>query len=1083
MHGERICGETAVGDEDEVPEVTFDLLGPLTVTVGGAPVGVGASKLRILLASLLLRPGEVLSVDVLVDRLWGEELPPAGARNAIHTYVRRLRALLGAAAGVIVTKPSGYCVEVPSNAIDVLRFHRHLEQARAAAAAGDIEAEDRQLRAGLALWRGAPLADVDAESIQRDEVPLLVEGQLQALEQRVDVDLRRGRQAELVAELRALTAEYPLRERFSYQLMLALYRCHRQAEALNAFREVSTLLRDELGVDPGTELVQLHGRILAADPELDAPPVPAPPEPAPPAPAPPANGWLVACQLPPEVVDFVGRAELVADVVARCAPSPDTAPTGLPLVLLSGPPGVGKSELAIHVAYQLRAQFPDGQLFVNLRGFSRDAPIPPAEALGLFLRALGVPAARVPPRTDERAALFRSMLTGRRVLLVLDNAGSPDQVRPLLPGDPTCSVIVTSRDSLVGLTAVNGAHRVPVEPVTGPDAEALLSAIIGADRARAEPAALAELTAACGYLPLALRITASNLAAIPGQTIAQYAQELRCDERLGTLAVDGDEQASICTTFDLSYCLLKPAVAQLFRLLSLIPGHDFDRFAAASVAGVSPVEAGRMLHSLVCANLVQAHRDDRYQFHDLIRDYARLQADQEDGSTRQTASRRLLDYYLQVADAASQLLYRDFPRIPIPDPPAGLPRPDWASPLEALNWLETEAMNLTAAVSDPLLQESGAPVWLLADSLLGHFVRQRQDAAWLATFRSALTAAQRHGDPTVTAALQRGLGRLHFRSNEYHEARDWYVRSAELSRGLGDLAGEGRDQIGLAGVAFELQDYLEAARCIEAAIPLLRASGDREGVASALVNYGLTLIMIGRSDDGAAALVQGRALAEELDLHGVSPRAAAGLALMQSWRGEFERATVGFEHVRESWTAQGFLQGQAETLRNLAEIQLETGRPGQAVQLAQEALTLAEQMDSKWVAMGARVTLGEAHLLSGDTETASRHLTAAQTLTAAGSGYWYPYTQLGLAACCRIAGEHRSAAVYAQEVTGNQRPRLRARAHNELALLSIAAGDLPGAARQARWAADLSDAHGYRPEVERARGILRQVPQHTRAPG
>jgi hypothetical protein len=387
----------------------------------------------------------------------------------------------------------------------------------------------------------------------------------------------------------------------------------------------------------------------------------------------------------------------------------------------------------VHVAYLLQSRFPDGQLFLNLRGYSSNPPVRPVEALPRFLRALGVNPDRISIDVDEQSALLRSTLSGRRVLLVLDNATGPDQVRPLLPGNGTCAVIVTSRDSLHGLSAVNGAHREPVDVVTEAEAGALLSAIIGAGRTAAEPAAAAELAALCGLLPLALRIAASNLAAMPGQPIADYVRELRSVDRVAAFTIDGDDEAALQAAFDLSYHALKPEAARLFRLLGLVPGPDFDRYAAANLAGLHPAEAGRMLAALTNVNLLQHYRAGRYQLHDLIRDYARGKAHAQDGAQAcAAAARRLFDFYLHATDAASLLLYPDLPRLPRPRPHPD-PDPDcpaWAAPLDALGWLDAEAMNLAAA-QDETLQASGVPAWLLADALLGYVLRQGHDATWL----------------------------------------------------------------------------------------------------------------------------------------------------------------------------------------------------------------------------------------------------------------------------------------------------------------------------------------------------------------
>jgi DNA-binding SARP family transcriptional activator len=1049
---------------DGRPECTFGVLGSLTVTVDRSPVTLGAAKTRIVLACLLLRRGAVVPTDELVDRLWGEN-PPPGARNAVHTYVRRLRGALGAAGRLIQTEPAGYVIEVPADALDSDQFRGHMARARSAADAGDTATESRELRAGLALWRGAPLSDVPSELLHRSEVPRLVEERLQALERRIAIDLAAGRHAELVPELRNLTAEHPLRERLWYQLMLALYRSHRQAEALAAFREVRTILREELGVDPCQDLAELHHQVLSGGPS--------PVEREPTA----SGGWTPAFQLPPEVVDFVGREDLIERIKALVVPE-EPARRGVPVVTLSGPPGVGKTELAVRVAHIIRPHFPDGQLFVNLRGYAQSPPVRPVEALSRFLRALGIRPERIPLDLDEQSALFRSTLADRRVLLVLDNAVGPDQVRPLLPGNATCAVIVTSRDNLHGLSAVNGAHRVPVDVVTEGEATAILSAIIGADRAAGESAAISALAATCGFLPLALRIAASNLAAMPGQPIASYVRDLWSADRVAALAIDSDDQAAVRLAFDRSYDALQPASARLFRLLGLVPGADFDQYAAANLAGVGLAAAQRSLGALATANLVRQHRPGRYQFHDLIRDYARGRARSEAEAEVPAAVRRLFDFYLYATDAAARYLYPDQARLPKPEPSSGVDLPTWDGPIDALGWLDTEATNLVATACDETLQEAGAPVWLLADALLGYIVRQRHDAAWLTMFSSAVAAAERAGDVPATAALQRGLGRLHFQRNEYPEARERYLRSVALFRQLGDLNGEGRDLSGLGAVASEMQEDDEAVRCFQEAVRLLRANGDRAGEATALFNLGNSMmILTGRTDEGVGYLTEAKAIATDLGLRHIKPHAAAGVALSLSWRGQLDAAVEEFEKVLPQWVELGYTEGRSEALRNLAEVHLEAGRTDEAIALAEQALTLAEQVGVAWTVMGARVILGQAYLQSGDVEAAQRQLSAARDLAVAGRGYWYALVLLGLAACHRRRGDHRSAAELAEQVAGTTRPRQRARAHAELALSALDRADHESAARHAELARDIAGEHGYRLDEERARVILLRARQ------
>ncbi|HKS99139.1 MAG TPA: BTAD domain-containing putative transcriptional regulator, partial [Rugosimonospora sp.] len=981
------------GDDD--PEVAFGVLGPLIVTLDGVPVVLGAAKTRILLGSLLLRRGGVVPMDELVDRLWDNE-PPAGARNAVHTYVRRLRGALGPAGRMIKTELAGYLIEAPASAVDLDRFRQHV--ARARAAAGDPAGEARELRAALALWRGQPLSDVRSDALHRNEVTHLVEERLQAVERRVDLDLAAGRSAELVAELRSLIAEYPLREHLWRQLMLALYRGNRQAEALAAFRDVSDVLREELGIGPCTELTELHQQILAGGP------VPGGRQ------SPPADSWIPAFQLPAEVVGFVGRSDLV-DRVARLLTTPGPAGTGVAMVTLSGPPGIGKTELAVHVAHQLRDRFPDGQLFVNLRGYSPNPPMRPVEALPRFLRAIGVGPERIPLDPDEQSALFRSALAQRRVLLVLDNAAGPDQVRPLLPGNATCAVIVTSRDSLHGLSAVNGAHRVPVDAVTPAEAEVLLSAILGPQRAATEPVALRELAAACGMLPLALRIAASHLAATPDQKIAAYVHQLRADDRISALSIEGDHQAAVRLAFDLSYDALKPEPARLFRVLSLVPGADFDGYAAANLAGLGPGEAQRVLGALVTANLVQPHGPGRFQFHDLIREYARGKAFSHDGVAEcAAAGRRLFDFYLHSADAAGRLLYPDQPRLAKPDPGPLVRSPGWDSPREALDWLNAEAANMVAAAHEDNPGWPSVPVWLLVDALLGYVVRQRLDAVWVTVFTAAVTAAGTAGERAAEAALRRGLGRLLFQRGQYHESRDCYLDSLALCRSLHDGAGAGRNLIGLGAVAFEMQEYVESARHFEDALALLRVNGDRAGQATTLINLGTTLIIGGRLADGVARLTESGTLAAELGLRHLRSRAAANTALAHCWGGELERAAEELAWPLDWMVELGYVEGRSEALRILAEVHLGAGRTGAAVAAAGQALDLAEQVGSRWTEVGARVILSQALLADGRVDQAWGQLVAARELTVPGSGYWYPHVLLNLATCHRARGELAEAA-------------------------------------------------------------------------
>jgi DNA-binding SARP family transcriptional activator len=578
----------------ELPE--FRVLGPVEVTCAGRAVPIGAGKQRVVLAALLLRANETVSVDRLIEHLWHDR-QPAGARDTLYAYVMRLRKALvagGLPAGLIQTAGSGYTIEVEPASLDLHRYRDLVGRAESAATTGDPAAESTLLRGALDLWRGEVLANVPSESLVQEMAPLLEE-RLQVWERRVDVDLRLGRAGELVGPLRALVEEHPARERFWAQLMLALYRSGRQAEALDAYRTVSTFLADELGVDPGADLRSTHRAILTGE----GAPVEAPR----PATAP--------AQLPPAPPDFVGRADLVDRIYALLDGDRASA-----AVTVSGSPGVGKSALALRVAHRLSGRFPDGQLYADLG--AEEQPLP------RFLGALGVPPDRVPAAPDEQERLYRSRLAGRRVLVVLDNAASADQVRPLLTGDPAGPVLVTSRHTLPTLTAFHGARPVPVDVLTPDEARDLLAGMLGDDLVAAEPAAVAELARLCEYLPLALRIAAAKLITRLWPRVADYVLELRADDRLSALAIDGDRGGSVRAAIDDSYTALDPDLRRFFRQLSLIPAGELTLRAVAALAGLGADQARRRLDRLASVNLLQHSAAGRYRFRALIREYAGL---------------------------------------------------------------------------------------------------------------------------------------------------------------------------------------------------------------------------------------------------------------------------------------------------------------------------------------------------------------------------------------------------------------------------------------------------------------------------
>jgi DNA-binding SARP family transcriptional activator len=668
----------------------FCLLGPLLVRSGGVMVAVRPGKQRAVLAALLLSGGKVVSLDELAEILWGQE-PPPSARVTIQNYVMRLRQVLAhTGCPRISTETRGYLIRVDPGELDVARFEFLLGVAGESARNGSWDTAAVHSRAALSLWRGEPLSDVDCEVLAAREVPRLAELRLQALEVRIEADLNLGRQAEVIAELRQLVTGHPLREHLHGLLILALYRDGRQGEALAAYQDARRVLVEELGAEPGPGLRELHRRLLAGDLALPGP-----------APAPPAACPAVPRELPAGVAQFTGRTKELAALSALLDTSGDQKPGTVVISAIGGTAGVGKTALAVHWAHQAAGGFPDGQLYVNLRGYDLGQPVTSADALAGFLRSLGLASEDIPAAEADRAVRYRSLLAGRRMLVVLDNAGSAEQVRALLPGEPACAVLVTSRDALSGLVARDGARRLDLDLLPLQDAVSLLRTLIGA-QVDAEPDAAAELASQCCGLPLALRVAAELAASCPAGSLASLASELAdLRTRLDRLAAGGDPRSDVRAVFSWSYRHLDADDARVFQLLGLHPGPDFEPFAVAALTGTTVQQARRSLDVLARAHLFHRASPGRYAMHDLLRGYAReLTATQDTGREQRAALARLFDHYLYTAAAATDTLYPSarHRRPGFPVIPADRSGPPVADAVSARAWLDAERPNLVAAV-------------------------------------------------------------------------------------------------------------------------------------------------------------------------------------------------------------------------------------------------------------------------------------------------------------------------------------------------------------------------------------------------
>lgn len=883
----------------------FRLLGPMEVRLETSAVVLRAGKHRALLAALLLRPNRVVPVTELVEHVWGDT-PPARTRGTVQTYVMRLRAALGDPS-LIQTAADGYRMRVDPLAVDAHLFADAAARGRAAVSSNDLVTARKAFAEALELWRGPVLSDVPSETLYAEHAPRLTELLMTVHEQRIDVELALGNHADLVPELFGLTRDHPLRERFCAQLMLALYRSSRQAEALEAFRQLDRTLDEQLGIDPSPELRSLHQAILVGAPELAAPVVEREPERVPSSPM----------RLPDDIADFTGRSWHVERVSGLITAG------SVPIVTLAGPPGVGKTTLAVHVAHLLRDRFPDGQLHVDLRGYALGAPADGVDVLSRFLRALGVPPDEIPPDADEQSTMLRSLLSGRRMLLVLDNASAPDQVRPLLPGTASCRVIVTSRDDLRGLIALNGARTVPVDVFSAAESASLLEKLLG-------PGDHAELAARCGHLPLALRVAAAYLAGRDDETISG-------------------------SPIELAYAALPPAPQRLFRLLSLVPGPDFTPEAASALADA---DAEGLLRVLTIAGLVVSPAPGRYRFHDeLVRYAAALREVADSPPEQRLAWTALVNHYLRGVERCAELLYPGIVRLPSS---AAGPSPRISTSAEALAWLDAERPNLIAAIRHAAEHGPAVMAWQLADALRGYLWIGQHVGEWLATAHHGLQAAQESGHRPAEAAMHANLGTLYLRLGEYARSVEHHDHAIDLYRELGDKDAEAGALNNLSLVHRRSGDLVAARDTLVRCLEMLR-SAPADSVSTGLYNLGQLAVELGEIDGAVEHFSQALALAPNADSH-----TYLGMALRLQGRPAEARA-----HLERALEIGNVPAGESETLENLAALELAAGDTDAALSLASRALSLVADGGDPQVATSVRITLGETYRALLDLDAAA----------------------------------------------------------------------------------------------------------------
>lgn len=908
----------------------FRLLGELEVRVDDRVVEVGHSRQRCVLVALLVDANRPVPVDHLIDRVWADH-PPLRARGVLYNYLSRLRHVLVAADDVrIAHRPGGYVLAVDPLAVDVHRFQHLTDQARAADNDVDALALFEQ---ALGLWRGEVLATLDMPWL--NAVRTNLDGKRLAAElDRNDIALRHGHHARLLADLFAAATTRPLDERLAGQLMLALYRSGRQADALIHYEQIRHRLADELGTDPSPPLRDLHQRILTADSTLAAPTTHRAAKP------------VVPRQLPAPLHSFTGRAHELAHLDSLLAAAGD-GPTAVIISAMSGTAGIGKTALAVYWAHRVAAQFPDGQLYVNLRGFDPTGSImSPTEAVRRFLDALDVPPQRIPADLDTQAALYRSLLADKRMLIVLDNARDMTQVRPLLPGNPTCLVLVTSRNQLSGLIAAESAHPMPLDLLSLPEARELLARRLGHDRLVAEPDAVEQIITRCARLPLALAIVAARAATHPHFPLTTLANELRdAGDRLDALAGD-DPHADIRAVFSWSCHTLTPDAARLFRLLGLHPGPDLTAAAAASLAALPMHRVAPLLTELAWANLIVEHVPGRYVLHDLLRAYANEQArTAEPVDERHAATRRMLDHYLHTAHASARLLasHRDQPTLGPPQRGVSPEHP--GDHQQALTWFIAEHPVLLSAMEHAAGAGLDTHICQLAWTLVA-FLDQRghwQDLAL--TGQAALDAARRLADPTAQARAHRSLALAYMRLDRHDDAHTHAMHALDLHRESGCQVGQADSYYDLAILLGQQGRIAEASDDARRALDLYRAAGHRQGQANTLNAIGWHLAQLGDHQQALVECQQALALFQALGNRVGQAAALDSIGYAHHHLDHREQATASYEHALDLRRTLGDRYNEAQTLVHLGDAHNATGDSQAARRAWQAALTILDDLD------------------------------------------------------------------------------------------------------------------------------------------
>ncbi|GLI00570.1 AfsR/SARP family transcriptional regulator [Phytohabitans aurantiacus] len=888
----------------------YQILGPVAVHRAGVELPLGGPKPRAVLAALLLDANRVVSEERLIALVWGDE-PPPSVRGQLQVHISGLRKLLGAA--VIERRPPGYLIGVHPGELDLDEVDAAVTKARADASADRPGAAAAHLRAALALWPGPALGGA-TEPLLAHAGPGLRERRVSLLEELYDAELAAGRHHDVVGELRGAARENPFRERLHAQLMLALFRSGQTAEALHVYGDVRERLAAELGTEPGPLLRRAHVRILRGD----------------------GPAATVPRQLPADLATFIGRETELSTLDALLR-----RPGGGRIAAIAGTAGVGKTTLAVHWAHRVRARFPDGQLYLNLRGFDPGGTaMTTGEAVRALLDALTVPAERIPASHEAQIGLYRSTLADRRALVVLDNARDAEQVRPLLPGASGCLAIVTSRADLTSLIAAESAQPLALDLLTAREARELLARRLGGDRLAREPDAVDEIVARSARLPLALAIVAARAASHPGFPLRAIAAELSELD-----AFDGGAPATdVRSILTASYRTLGPVAARVFRLLGVHRGPDITAAATASLAGLPLPATRRALTELARTHLITEHAPGRYALHDLLRGYAAELAELTDNAPdRRAALHRTLDHYLHTARAADRLLAPGRASIALADPVPGVTAEVLVDARHALAWFDAEHPVLVELVRRaPAEFDTG--VWQLVWALATFFDRRGRWSDYTASHRAALDAARRLADPVAQAHTHRGLARAYGRMGHYADALFHLREALDRYTTTGDRIGQADIHGNLSSILERQGHHAEALGHAREALRVYEQAGDKAMQANARNTVGWLCALLGDHDEALRHCEQALTLLQAIDDRYGEAVTWDSLGYIHHARGDHARAVDAYGQALAGLREVGDQPNEARTLANLGDTHRAAGRPDAARRAWQRAVDILDEL-------------------------------------------------------------------------------------------------------------------------------------------